>query len=184
VGPGGTVQHAPGLVSDTIARGGFLLTATEEKHYLFKNPCTEVWDETKQGIGSPWHNIVLAAIQSHPAMHCRNHKNGCLPHQHGTRENLQMCLNRKGTGQPPPDGYRHSRPELTSSLPGMPPVTPCDNEGVACFQINSQLPGNVYSHAPLPCSQCFNLESCAQQSNDDTDYNPEMLTDDGISTGQ
>jgi len=41
----------------------------------------------------------------------------------------------------------------------------------------------VYSHTPLPSTRFFNLDAYAQDSQPDTDYNPDMLTDEGSTTG-
>jgi len=39
------------------------------------------------------------------------------------------------------------------------------------------------SHTALPCAKFFNLDASAQDSQHDTDFNPDMLTDEGTSTG-
>jgi len=64
-----------------------------------------------------------------------------------------------------------------------PPMPPGDNEGAQGSQIDNLPPGNVYSHTALPSAQFFNLDAYAQDSQHDTDYNPDMLTDEGTSTG-
>ena len=166
-----------------MAKGGFSRPAIEETQYLLKNARTEVWEEKKWGVDFPRHKKVKAGIETHPAMLCQNHTNGCLPCPNGTAKNLQTRWRRKGTGAPPPDWHRQPTPDLTPCLPGMPHIPPGVKQGAECPKCNHLPPRYVYSHTPLPSAQFFNLDAYAKDSQPDTDYNPDMLTDDGTSTG-
>jgi hypothetical protein len=41
----------------------------------------------------------------------------------------------------------------------------------------------MYSHISLPCAEPFTLDASAQESEHNTDFDPDMLPDEGISTG-
>jgi hypothetical protein len=41
----------------------------------------------------------------------------------------------------------------------------------------------MYSHTSLPCAESFTLDAAAQESKHDTDFDPDMLPDEGTSTG-
>jgi hypothetical protein len=41
----------------------------------------------------------------------------------------------------------------------------------------------TYSHTSLPCAESFTLDASAQESEHDTDIDPDMLPDEGTSTG-
>jgi len=43
--------------------------------------------------------------------------------------------------------------------------------------------GYAYPHTPLPCAEYCTLNGFAQESQHDTDFDPDMLTDEGTSTG-
>jgi hypothetical protein len=43
--------------------------------------------------------------------------------------------------------------------------------------------GYAYSHSSLPCAESVTLNASAQESEHDTDFDPDMLPDDGTSTG-
>jgi len=62
-------------------------------------------------------------------------------------------------------------------------VPPGDNEGAESSQFDNLPSGYVFTHAPLPRFEFFNLDAYAQDSQPDTDYNPNILTDEGSSTG-
>jgi len=86
-------------------------------------------------------------------------------------------------GAPPPDQHRHLTPELMPPLPRMPPAPPSDDEGGQCSQMDNLPPGYAYSHAPLPSAQFFNLDAYAKDSKHNKDCNPDLLPDEGTSTG-
>jgi len=166
-----------------IANGGFSLAAIEEIQYLIKRPCTAVREEKKQEVQSPEQKMINAAIQRHPALLRQKQTNRWLPCQTGTAKNPQSCWRWKQTGAPLSGRHRQPTPEPTLSLGRMPPVPPCDNELSQRSQITDLPPRYVYSHTPLPSVQFFTFDAYAQNSQYDTDYNPEMLTYKGTSTG-
>jgi len=43
--------------------------------------------------------------------------------------------------------------------------------------------GYAYSHTSPPCAEFVTLDASAQDSQHDTDFDPDMLTDEGTSTG-
>jgi len=67
-----------------MAKGGLSRGAIEETKFLIKNPFDKVREEKKQGVESPGHNKLKAAIQRHPAMLRQNQMAGCLPCPNGT----------------------------------------------------------------------------------------------------
>jgi len=136
-----------------------------------------------QGVEFPRHNKVIAAIERHPAMVRQNQTNVCLACQNGTTKKPETGWRRNGIGAPPPNQHRQPTPDPMPSLPRTPPVPPGDTEGAHISQIDNFAPVYVYSHTPLPNTQLFNLDAYAQDSQHDKDYYPDMLTDEGTSTG-
>ena len=118
---------------------------------------------------------MKAAIQGHPAMLRQNQTAGCLRCQNGTPKNQPTCWRRKGTGAPPPDQRRERTPEPTPPLPGMPPALTGNTSGVQLSQIVNLPSGYTHSHTALPCADFFN----DQDAEHDTDFDPDMLTDEG-----
>jgi hypothetical protein len=41
----------------------------------------------------------------------------------------------------------------------------------------------MYSHTSLPCAESFVVDASAQEREHDSDFDPDMLPDEGISTG-
>jgi len=165
------------------ANGGFSRATTEEIRYLIYRPLVEVLKEKKWGVEFPGHVKVNGVIQRHLAMLPQNQTNGCLPGQNGTKKISQRCRRPNGTGAPLPGPHRQLTPEPTPSMPEWPPAPPGDSEEAQRSQIDNLPPRYVYSYAPLPLAQFFNLDAYGRDSQNDTDYNQEMLTDEGTSTG-
>jgi len=86
-------------------------------------------------------------------------------------------------GAPPPERLRQPTPGPTPHPPGMPPVPPGGNEGAHQSEIERVPPGYVYIHIPLPSARFFNLDVFVKDRKHDKDFNPDLLTDKGISTG-
>ena len=84
---------------------------------------------------------------------------------------------------PPLDQHREPSSESIASLPRIPPATIGYNQEVQTYQIDNLLPGYFYLHAPLPCAQFFNVDAYALDSQHNKDYNRDMLTDKGTSSG-
>ena len=71
----------------------------------------------------------------------------------------------------------------TPLLREMPPSPTGHDSGAQCSQITNLPAGYAYSHASLPCTEFFTLDASAQHSQQHTDFDPDMLTDKGTSTG-
>jgi len=64
------------------------------------------------------------------------------------------------------------------------PLTAAGNSSAAKRAQIVNLPaGYAYSHTALPCAESFTGDASAQDSQHDTDFDPDMLTDEGTSTG-
>jgi hypothetical protein len=74
-------------------------------------------------------------------------------------------------------------PEPTPPLPGTPPAATGHTSEGHCLKIINFPGGYAYSHTFLPCAQSFTHDASAQDSQDDTHFDPHMLTDEGSSTG-
>jgi len=169
-----------------MAKAGFSHAPIQETQYLTLEPLTEVREEVKQGVEFPGHKKLKAAIQRHLAMLRQNHMVGCLPWPDDTAKNRQTQWRRKRAGSPPPNRRRQPTPvptpEPTLPLPGTPLAT-CGNTSRAqhCQIVN--LPARyVYSHTSLPCAESFTFNTSAQDSQHNTDFDPDMLADEGLST--
>jgi len=126
---------------------------------------------------------VKAAAERHPAKLRQNQKPGCLACHNSTTNNLQIHWRNKGTGAPPPNRHRKQTPEHTPSLLGTPPTSTGNTSGAQLFEIFNLTARYAYSHTSHPCAESFALNISAQDSENDTDYDPDMLPDDGTSTG-
>jgi hypothetical protein len=158
---------------------GFSRAAIKETKYLIQKPRAEVRAEKKQGVEFPGHKMVKAAIQGHPAMLRHIQTSGCLPCQNDTAKNPQTRWRRKGTGAPPPVRRRVRTSEPTPPPPGT-PTAPTGNTSVAQGSEIINLPaGYTYSHTALPCAESFEDD---EDTEHDTDFVPDMLTDDGLYT--
>jgi len=196
-----------------MAKGEISCAMIEEKQYLVKIPYAEVWEDKKQDVKFPEHKTVKAAIERHPAMLRQNQTDVFLPCHNGTANNLPTRWRQKGTGAPPSNRRRQmtQKPTLllsgtpappwmpappgtppppgkpasprTPAPPGTPTAPPGSNAGAQCSQIFNVPAGDVHSHTSLPCAEWFTLDSYAQDSHDDTDFDPDILSDEGISTG-
>jgi hypothetical protein len=159
-----------------MAKEGFSHAAIEETKYLIKKPCAEVREEKKWGVEFPGYKKVKAAIQRHPAMLRHNQTPCCLPCQNGTAKNLQTHWKRKGTGAPPPARRRVRTPEPTPPPPGTPHALTGNTSGAQPSEIVNLPAGYTYSHTALPCAEFFEVD---EDTEHDTDCDPDMLTDDG-----
>jgi len=158
-----------------MAKGGFLHTVEEEMPQLIKKPQAEVREEKKRGVVFPEHHKVKAAIETHPAMVRENQTDSCLPCQNGTAMSLQTHWRRKGTGVPPP--------WLAPRQPRTPPALPGDSESSQSSETEGVPPEYVYIYTPLPSAQLFILNLYVKNHKCDKDFIPDLLTDEGPSTG-
>jgi len=157
------------------AKEGFSCARIEERQQLIKKPRAEVREEKMGGVVFPWYNTVKPAIERHWAIVWENPTDGCLPCQHGTAKNAQTRWRRKGMGEPP------ARP--VPPRPGTPPVPPDDSERTQCSETEGVPAGYLYIHTPLPSAPLFTLDPYGKDRMGDTDYIPDLLTDEGPSTG-
>jgi hypothetical protein len=100
----------------------------------------------------------------------------CLPCQIGTSKHPQTHWRRKGIGAPPPALGTVRTPEETPPPPGTPPAPTGNTSGAQLSEIVNLLAGYRYSHTALPSAECFEDD---EDTAHDTDFNPDMLTDDG-----
>jgi len=163
--------------------GGFSCATMKEMQYLINKPRAEVREETMRWVEFPWHKTVKAVIEKQTARIRPNHPDGCLHCQNGPAKNLQTCWRRIGTGASPPDRRSQPTAEPTPPLPRMPPAPPGNDARAQRWQIVNLPAGYVYSHTSLPCTDMFTLDAYAQDSQHDTDLDPDMLTDEGTSSG-
>ena len=157
--------------------------AMEQRQFLIKKPRTKVREEMKLGVEFPGPKEVKAAMERHRAMLCQNQMAQCLLCQNGTAKNPQTRWRRKGTGAPPPDRRRQPTPEAMPPLPETPPAPTGNSSRAQQAQIVNLPARYAYSHRSLPWAEFFTLDACAQDSQHDTDFDPDMLTDEGTSTG-
>jgi len=130
----------------------------------------------KCGVEFPGHKQVKAAIQRHPAMLRQNQTSSCLPCPDGTAKNAQTRWTREGTGAPPPARRRERIPKPTPPPPGTPPAPTGNTSGAQPAGIVNLPAGYTYSHTALPCAECFDDD---EDNGHDTDFDPDMLTDEG-----
>jgi len=178
-----------------MAKGGFLCATREKTRYLIKKPCAEVREEKKRGEEFLGHKKVKAVIEIHRAMFRQNHTPGYLPRQQGTAQNRMTRWRCTGTGAPPPHRHRQQTPEptpeptaeltleQTSPLRRTPPALTGNTSGDQWLEIITLLAGHAHSHISLPCTESFTLDTSGQDSEHDTDFNPDILPDEGTSTG-
>jgi len=86
-------------------------------------------------------------------------------------------------GAPPPERLRHLTPEPMPHPPQPPLVTPGNSEAAHISEIDGVPPGYIHIHTSLPSAQLFNLDAYAKNRERDTEFNPDFLTDEGISPG-
>jgi hypothetical protein len=159
-----------------MAQECFLCAAIEETKYLIKKPRAEVRQQKKRGVEFSGHKEVKAAIQRRPAMLRHNQTSCCLPCQNGTAKNPQTLWRRNGTGAPPPARRRVQTPEPTPCPGGAPPAPTCNTSRGQLSEIVNLPAGYTSSHTALPCVEFFEDDEDTEL---DTDFDPDMLTDDG-----
>jgi hypothetical protein len=125
----------------------------------------------------------------------QNQTPGCLPCQNGTPNNPQTRWRPKGTGAPPPNRRRQQNPEPTPEphpeptpeptppLPGTPLASTGNTSGNQSLEIINFPAGYRYLHTSLPFAKSFTLDASAQESEHNTDFDADMLPDQGTSTG-
>jgi hypothetical protein len=159
-----------------MAIEGFSHAAIEQTKYLIKKPCAKVRAEKKRGVEFPGHRKVKAAIQRHTAMLRHNQTSGCLLCQNGAARIPQTRWRYKGTGAPPPARRRVRTPEPTAPPPSTAPGATCNTSGAQPSDIVNLPARYTYSHTALLSAE-FSEDN--EDTEHDTDFDPDMLTDDG-----
>jgi len=151
----------------------------EETQYVITEPCAEVWEEKKLVVGFPGNKELKPVMERHLAILRQNHPDGCLSCQYGTAKNPQKHWRLMGTGAPPPDRHRQPTPEPMPPVPGSPPMPPGNNARAQ----RSQIGNSPYSHTSYSRAGFFTLDAYAEDGPYDTNFDPDMLTDEGTSPG-
>jgi hypothetical protein len=159
-----------------MAKEGFSRAAIEETKYLTMKPRAEVRAEKKRGVEFPGHKKVKAAIQRHPGMLRHNQTSSCLPCQNGTTKKLQTHWRHKRTGALSPARRRVRTPEATPPAPGTIPAPTGNTSGARPSEVVTLPAGYMYLHPALPCLEFFEHD---EDTEHDTDFDPDMLSDDG-----
>jgi hypothetical protein len=166
-----------------MAKEGFSSTAREETKYLLPISRAKVREVKQQGVEFPGHIMVKTAIQRHMVMLCQNHISSCLPCQNGTTQNSQTPCRHKATAVRLTNQCTQRTPEPTPPLPG----TPLGSTDTTCraqsFQIVNLPAEYTYKNTATLCSEYFNHDPSAQDSQYDTDVDPDILTDERKYTG-
>jgi hypothetical protein len=121
----------------------------------------------------------------------QNQTPGYLPCPNGNANNLQTCWRRKGQGSPLPNRRKQQTPELTpkptlepnSPLPGTPPAAIGNTSGAQRLEIINLPASYAYSHTSHPCAGSITLDASAQDSQHDTNFDTDMLIDEGRTSG-
>jgi len=158
-----------------MVQGGFLCATIEGTQYLIKKTHTKVWEEKKGGVEIPGNRKVKAVIERHLVMVHENQTDSCHPCQDIPAKNPQAPWRCKATWAPP---QQPARPPH-----GTPHAPPGDNPGAQNIQIKGMPPGYVYIPTPLTNDQFSNLDVYAKDCKHDKDFNPDLLTDEGTTTG-
>jgi len=144
----------------------------------------EVPKQKKCGVEFPEHKNVTAVMERNLAKLRENRTDSCLVCQivqhripwHAVGANAQL--------HPSPwDWLRQPTPELTPHPPRTPPVPPCDSQGAHSPEIDIAPTRSVYIHTHLRSDQFVNPDAYAEDRKRDKDCNPDLLTDEGTSTG-
>jgi len=169
----------------------FSHTTIHETQYRIKNPDAEVREQMEWCIELPGYQQFNAVIARHQAIVCQNLIAGCPPCENGTEKNLETCWPQKRTGvplptqcrQPTPEPPPEPLPEPTPLLPGTPPTMTSHTSGNSLSK-TVNMPGRYsFLHTSLPSSKSVTLDVSAQDRQSDAEFDPEMMTDEGIATG-
>jgi len=158
-----------------IATGGFQRTVMEETQQLIDKPPTEVQEEKKRGVEVSGHKKLKAAIARHPAMIRKIQTKGFLPCENGTAMDPQPHWRTKGTSA--------SSPWLAPCRSGMLPPQPGDSGRSEFSETAGVPPGYLYIHTSISSAEFFNPDSYGKDSKRNKDFIPDLLTDEGPSTG-
>jgi len=160
-----------------------LCAAIEEIEQLIKKPQTKVQDEKTRGVQNPGYHNVQAAIDRCPAMLHEYQADGCHHRHHAIAVNQQTRWRHKEMGAPLLYQHRQQTADRKPFPPGIPLVPLRDNEITESFRIDNLPPEYESSLTPPPSAHFFNIDTYAQNSQYDKDFNPDLLTEEGTSTG-
>jgi len=158
-----------------MPQGGFSLVPIKEMQQLIRNPQAAVQEHNMRGVQFPGHKKKNAAIQRHLAMIRENQMDFSLLCYNGTAKTPLLCWRPKGSGTPPL--------QLVPPLPGTPPALSNHSESSERTEIVGVPHGNVYTHTPLPKTQCLRYDANAKNSKLANNLIPDLLTDQEPSTG-
>jgi len=142
---------------------------------LITKPHAKVQDKMMWGVVHPKHNKVKAAMARHPRMVCENYIDSGLPWENSTATIPQTHLGCRGNGAP------SSRRVPTQS--GTQPAAPDVTARTQCSEKDGVPPAYVYKCMPLHSVRFMNFDLSANNRMHDNDFMPDLLTDDGVSTG-
>jgi hypothetical protein len=158
-----------------MTKEGFSRAAIEKTKYHMKKPPTEVREEMKRGVEFPGHKKMKAAIQRHPAM-LRQTK--CPP---SFLTQMPSQRNRSNVGDAKEQVHLHlpdavcGFKEPTPPAPGTAPDPPGDTLRAQPSAIINFPAVYTYSHTALPSVEFFGDD---EDTEHDTDFDPDMLTND------
>jgi len=161
-----------------MAKEGFLRAAIEETKYLIKKSRAEVREEKKRGVEFPGHKKVKAAIQRHPAMLRHNQTSGCLPCQNVTAKNsADTLVTQRNRCTPPPPRPTQSADSRADSTSARQATRPNRYHLQSSTDWNRQFAGRIYLF--IYSSSLVEFSEDDEDTEHDTDFDPDMLTDDG-----
>jgi hypothetical protein len=117
----------------------------------------------------------MEEIEIQQGMVCANLTDGSLPSENCTANSQQTLWRGNGTVTPLPDPM----PSPTRKLPAL----PGEHIGGYCAQIDSLLPGYLYISTRFPNAIFSKPNAYAQDPKHYIDFIPNLLMDEGISTG-
>jgi len=134
-------------------------------------------------VDFPGHNKRKVVVQGQPAVCHQNQRNRCLPCQNDTTMDPQTSWWIKEIGAAGPEALGQPTLKQISPLPELPTAPPGDNHGAQCSQPETLPAVYVHSQVALSSTEFCNLEAYPQDGQHQTDYNPDMLTDERTSAG-
>jgi hypothetical protein len=142
---------------------------------LITKPHAKVQDKTMWGVVHTKHNKVKAAMARHPRMVCENYTDSGLPWENSTATIPQTHLGCRGKGAP------SSRRAPTQS--GTQPAAPDVTARTQCSEKDGVPPAYVYKCMQLHSVRFMNFDLSANNRMHVNNFIPDLLTDDGVSTG-
>jgi len=166
-----------------MAKWGVSRAAIEETQVLVKKPSAEVREEKMRGVEFQWHTNVKAAMERHQAILGETQTDGCLPSHNGTAQNPHTRWRHRDKGAPQQEWLRPQTPEPRPYPPEPPPMPHIANAAAPVSGIKGVPPGYVYILTGVPSAQFFNHDAYAKNRKCDKDPTPDLVTDEGTSTG-